>query len=384
MRLPSKYINGTQGPYNPAAIRLPNTGDWLAFFRIEEVWFGLSKFAKMGTNLEERMRSHPLLVKMGNGTLPSTGAPAEVRMFDLDEGYRHLAKIEGAQVYKAADWRPFLWRNELYVGHWIAYMPGQERMAISKVDLQNGVMRLVHRFSTLSSCTENSLMPNQGVKQPGVLTLLDILSMGQARKKEEFRREKNWGFWEDNGKLYILYGILPCTVVLEFNPDQPSQPSVRSRTCYVPEMLSILQASGLDMMSKQIHLSGNPVPWDIDRGSSHEELFVMLHAKNPEYVNWAVRMDRKTHSITHITAGPLLRNQDYRNEGFLKTALVVSSFHVLPRDGEPGATLVRIFYGEGDRYGCWLDINTESIVWHKLGRAKMVTVQRKFLRVAPM
>ncbi len=71
---------------------------------------------------------------------------------------------------------------------------------------------------------------------------------------------------------------------------------------------------GLNMMSQQIHLSGNPVPWDIDRGSSHQELFVMLHTKEPEYVNWAVRVDRDTHSITHITAGPLLRNQDYRNE----------------------------------------------------------------------
>ena len=37
MKLPLHYMNGTQGPYNPAAIRLPSTGDWLAFFRIEEV-----------------------------------------------------------------------------------------------------------------------------------------------------------------------------------------------------------------------------------------------------------------------------------------------------------------------------------------------------------
>ena len=60
-------------------------------------------------------------------------------------------------------------------------------MAISKVDLENGVMRLLHRFSTLSKCIENAVMPNQGVQQPGVPTLLDILSMGQARKKGEFR-----------------------------------------------------------------------------------------------------------------------------------------------------------------------------------------------------
>lgn len=72
-----------------------------------------------------------------------------------------------------------------------------------------------------------------------------------------------------------------------------------------------------------------------------------------------------------------------RWQGFLKTALVVSSFHVLPKDGEPGATFVRIFYGEGDRNGCWLDIDTDSIVWHELVRAKSIRNQKNNLRVAP-
>ena len=56
-------------------------------------------------------------------------------------------------------------------------------------------------------------------------------------------------------------------------------------------------------------------------------------------------------------------------QGFLQTALVVSSFHVLPKEGHaqtPADTFIRIFYGEGDRYGCWLDIDTRSIVWHAL------------------
>lgn len=66
-------------------------------------------------------------------------------------------------------------------------MPREERMAISRVDLQNGVMRLVHRFSTLSKCAENALMPYQGVKQPGIFMLIDVLSMGQAGKDGKFR-----------------------------------------------------------------------------------------------------------------------------------------------------------------------------------------------------
>ncbi len=63
-----------------------------------------------------------------------------------------------------------------------------------------------------------------------------------------------------------------------------------------------------------MHISGNPVPWDIQHGARHQQLFGMLHTKRGQYINWAVRMDRDTLAITHISAGPILSNQDYRNE----------------------------------------------------------------------
>ena len=55
-------------------------------------------------------------------------------------------------------------------------------------------------------------------------------------------------------------------------------------------------------------------------------------------------------------------------QGFLSAALVVSSFHVLDKlGGEDGPErVVRILYGEGDRYGCWVDIPAAAIVWHAL------------------
>lgn len=79
-------------------------------------------------------------------------------------------------------------------------------------------------------------------------------------------------------------------------------------------LIYVALCAGLDILQASVHLSGNPVPWDVHHGALHREMFVMLHTKHPEYVNWAVRMDRDTHVITHISAGPLLRNQDYRNE----------------------------------------------------------------------
>ena len=32
-----KYVNETQGPYNPAAVRHPRTGEWHLFFTMDEV-----------------------------------------------------------------------------------------------------------------------------------------------------------------------------------------------------------------------------------------------------------------------------------------------------------------------------------------------------------
>ena len=55
-------------------------------------------------------------------------------------------------------------------------------------------------------------------------------------------------------------------------------------------------------------------------------------------------------------------------QGFLQTALVVSSFHVLDIEAADGVVerTLRILYGEGDRYGCWLDVLVDNIVWHEL------------------
>ena len=82
--------------------------------------------------------------------------------------------------------------------------------------------------------------------------------------------------------------------------------------------MSSLSLAGLEILNTAMHISGNPVPFDIHSGAVHEEYLVLLHTKAPEYVNWAVRMDRATKRITHVSAGPILRNQDYRNEVSLK------------------------------------------------------------------
>lgn len=53
-------------------------------------------------------------------------------------------------------------------------------------------------------------------------------------------------------------------------------------------------------------------------------------------------------------------------QGFLRTALVVGSYHVLPSPDDPGAFTLRVYWGEGDRYGCWADFDRASIRWQAL------------------
>ena len=72
--------------------------------------------------------------------------------------------------------------------------------------------------------------------------------------------------------------------------------------------------AGLDILNEHVHTSGNPVPYDVQNGEAHQEYIALVHVKHPEYINWAVRINKTTKKITHVSAGPILRNQDYRNE----------------------------------------------------------------------
>ena len=70
-----------------------------------QTWFGISNYTRDGSYLEGRMRSHPLLARMGSDTLPAPQHEGPVTMLNLDEGYSMKAQAEGSDLYKAADWR---------------------------------------------------------------------------------------------------------------------------------------------------------------------------------------------------------------------------------------------------------------------------------------
>lgn len=145
LALPASFYNESQGPYNPAAVRHPITGEWLLVYTYDEVsrclggflsykhrgyapyaivfgllianycckqdvfvrqvWFGISEYARTGNYLEGRMRSHPLLIKLGTGATPAVRKLDDVQMLELDDGFGRVQKEFGANLYKAADWR---------------------------------------------------------------------------------------------------------------------------------------------------------------------------------------------------------------------------------------------------------------------------------------
>ncbi|KAK9841053.1 hypothetical protein WJX81_008184 [Elliptochloris bilobata] len=350
-------------------MRHPGTGEWVLLHTFDEVSFSLSEFARTGENLAEVLNTHPLLMKLGHGEAPAMRRSnyEDVAMLEYDGSYLEAALEAGGEWFKAGDWRPFAWKGQVWLAHWIIFAPGEERMAISSLDETTGDVHLAHVLSPIPGPVEvaQRVDGRSGAEEAESLSAVEGSS---------FAREKNWGLAEDRSELLVFHALLPCTVVLAFdlNGANVSAPGpsahVASRTCFAGAAAAAATATGLDILHHPIHGSGNPVPWDIERGAEYRELLGMLHVKRGDYAHWAVRIDCATRRVTHVSAGPVIKARDYRNEGFLDSALVVGSFHMLDRLGEEGPErVVRILYGEGDRFGCWLDVAADAIVWHALG-----------------
>ena len=78
-------------------------------------------------------------------------------------------------------------------------------------------------------------------------------------------------------------------------------------------MLCCMCCTGLDI-NKELLSSGNPTAWDIEKGSRSREVIVLVHKTGYDAEHWAVRIDRATQRITHVSAGPILRTVDFQPE----------------------------------------------------------------------
>ena len=73
--------------------------------------------------------------------------------------------------------------------------------------------------------------------------------------------------------------------------------------------------TGLDIAEQEDMLSsGHPVAWDMEHGPKSRELLAIVHRRGYDTEHWAVRIDRASQRVTHISAGPLLRTLDFKPE----------------------------------------------------------------------
>ena len=125
----------------------------------------------------------------------------------------------------------------------------------------------------------------------------------------------------------------------------------------------LLDVTGLDL-SLHVHGSGHPQPWLDDEGEPEFILMVHQRKQNLGYAHWVLRMGQHTRLATHISAGPVITWADYRLRGFKSIALIVGSYHVFSgADAGLDHAVLRVFFGEGDKFSCSEDISFDSIRW---------------------
>ena len=135
-----------------------------------------------------------------------------------------------------------MWRDRVFLAHWIYYGRGQERMAISVLDAHAGLVRLVHVLSPLPPALAALR------RAPGQAAGAHAESLS-AIKGSTWEREKNWGLVEDRGQLVAFHALLPCTVALAFDLSGNAtavggSAHVASRACYSAWAASALEATG--------------------------------------------------------------------------------------------------------------------------------------------
>ena len=79
-----------------------------------------------------------------------------------------------------------MWRNSVYLAHWIYYGRGQERMAVSALDEAAGLVRLVHVLSPLPPAVAALRRASGQAAAAHAASLSDV-------EGSTWEREKNWG-----------------------------------------------------------------------------------------------------------------------------------------------------------------------------------------------
>ncbi|KAL0020250.1 hypothetical protein WJX77_011572 [Trebouxia sp. C0004] len=325
---PPKYTINDSALFNPAAAWIAQAG-WMAIARHDRCRYNIGNCDK---NLLGEVE--PVMMFLGNGSVPNPQLADNVQPWGFEwESFkvplRTLNLLDSTPRFGADDYRPFAYQGQILVAHSL-YWQGidnvdemsKTHMALSVLDWKNKVLVFHSMFPTATA-------------------------------------EKNWGFIELGSDLLIIYKVLPRVVILQYSPaSQPFKTLVKRSYLLSSQVLDNIAAkTGFVGRS---HNSGHPVLYMHSDGLQY--LLVLVHARREHryWFHWAVLIDIHTFGITHMSLGPVLRWHDCRMQGFLPEALVVSSYHLY--DSAYGSVL-RTFFGEGDKYCCSTDIPIYNVNW---------------------
>ena len=232
--------------------------------------------------------------------------------------------------------RPFHWNGSIFVGFSMRVAVNLERMAVAEMLAESNTFRLHQIFDKPIHGDIN--------RHPGT--------------------EKNWGFFESNDSLLIMYKVFPCTHVLEYQPDHPRHAEERLVRCYKDPEHVVRDHTLLDIET-DVHISCNPILWR--REGQKDELLMMVHVRDTYllrgYNHWLLRLDAATHEVTHVSYGIIIGAALHHATGHLPNVVIVGSISLVERSA---STYLIVFGGEGDQYSIHERIDLGSVAWLEL------------------
>ena len=110
-------------------------------------------------------------------------------------------------------------------------------------------------------------------------------------------REKNWAFFEHEGRLLIIWKSIPCTVVFAVGAASNNYAlSAVTAVCYT----NLAKHNALKPLTSSAHGSGHPVLWERE---TSKEYLLMVHTRHGDakhYRHYLLRLDYRTLHINML------------------------------------------------------------------------------------
>eukprot|EP00891_Asterochloris_glomerata_P004170 jgi/Astpho2/4170/Aster-05137 len=358
---PPFTTDGSQGLVNPASTFDPNRG-WIttvvhiATHRYDANTQGGRTWQKVVVGFSGPSRSAMPHVPHVKGAISLAFEPSS---FARTVRRTHASE-EGGISFNS--YRPFMMDGEPHVSYAMAIFDASLNLTNASPNDQK--MRV-----------QTTGIGRLNIKSKQLVSVFEFLEPLIPRR-EPLCCDKNWGLLElptgrgEEQELHIFYTMVPCLTIFAYNPRIPLGADFRSARCLSPAYSNLVQKkTGLDM--HDVRLSGHPVVSRRREGNQPSELLFLVHHSWRQHggaAHWVVLVNIETWQITHISIKPVLHYEQFNlyNE-FVTNVIAVGSYHL---DGN----LMRVFFGDGDKFASYADLDTRFIAYFALDSSESVLV----------